>query len=237
MWRCWPTSRRRTVFAPHKAIETDDPRGYTLVELLVSMTVTMLVMGGLVSALFQTQASHEAQSDRADLRQTSRVALQLIADELRMAGYDIGSAPELLAEARTSAIAFVADIDDGDAAPPCSAAIETAVDGGAERVSYRVQGNDLLRSVDCWDGASWVAEFADQVVARDVRTAQPLFRYFDEDGTELLPGAGTLDTSNRARVRVVQIAIDSLGADNQALGEMNVDFQLQTTVRLRNADS
>jgi type II secretory pathway component PulJ len=225
------------VIGPHETTDAGRPHGYSLVELLVSMTVTMLVMGGLVSALFQSQASHEAQSDRADLRQTSRVALQLIADELRMAGYDIGSAPELLVEARTSTIAFVADVDDGDAAPPCSAAIETAVDAGAERVRYRVQGTDLLRTVDCWDGASWVAEFTDQVVARDVQTAQPLFRYFVEDGTELLPGAGTLSTTDRARVRLVRIALDSLGADNQALGEANVDFQLQTTVRLRNADS
>jgi len=211
-------------------------RGYSLVELLVAMVVAMVLLGGLISVLFQSQVTQEAQQDLTDLRQQGRVALNQIADELRMAGYDIGSAPERLDWAGATRIAFVADVDDGAATPPCGAADETAVGGGAERISYRVQGTDLLRSVDCWDGGAWGNEYVNQVVAQNVQSARPLFLYFDEDGTQLNPGGGTLNATQRDDVRVVRIDLSFLGTDTQALGEANVDFQIETTVRLRNAD-
>ena len=211
-------------------------RGYSLVELLVAMVVAMVLLGGLISVLFQSQVTQEAQQDLTDLRQQARVALNQIADELRMAGYDLGSAPERLDTAGASSLAFVADVDDGNASPPCDLADETAVGGGAERVAYRILGTDLLRTVDCWDGGAWGNEYTDQVVAQNVQTAQPLFLYFDEDGNQLDPGGGTLNGTDRDRVHVVQINLSFLGTDTQALGEANVDFQIETTVRLRNAD-
>jgi len=212
-------------------------RGYSLVELLVAMVVAMVLLGGLISVLFQSQVTQEAQQDLTDLRQQGRVALNQIADELRMAGYDIGSAPERLDTAGATSVTFVADVDDGASTPPCAAADETAVGGGAERVGYRIQGTDLLRTVDCWDGGAWGNEYTDQVVAQNVQSTQPLFLYFDEDGNQLDPGGGTLNATDRDRVRVVQINLSFLGTDTQALGEANVDFQIQTTVRMRNADS
>jgi len=91
--------------------------------------------------------------------------------------------------------------------------------------------------VDCWDGGAWGNEYTDQVVAQNVQSAQPLFLYFDEDGNQLDPGAGTLNAADRDLVYVVQINLSFLGTDTQALGKANVDFQIETTVRLRNADS
>jgi len=215
----------------------DTARGYTLIELLVSLTTAMALVGGLMTVLFRSQVAQESQMDLVDLRQQARVVLKEISDEVRMAGYDLGSAPERLTWAATSRISFVADIDDGSGDAPCDLADETAVDGGAERVTYRLQGTDLLRTVDCWDGAAWGNEYTDVPVAREVQNFRALFRYFAEDGTELLPGAGTLNAADRDSVFSVQIQLDLLGADNQAVGETNVDFQLETLVRLRNAGS
>ncbi len=73
------------------------------------------------------------------------------------------------------------------------------------------------------------------VVATDLQAARPLFRYFDEDGIELLPGIGTLNPTNRDRVRVVQIDLQFRDTDDQALGMEYVGFDLKTAVRLRNA--
>ena len=209
--------------------------GYSLVELLVSMVVTLLLVGGLYTVLFQTQGTYQAQQDIADLRQQARVAMGNMADELRMAGYDMGSAPERLTNAGTNSIAVVVDLDDGNPAAPCNNALETAVGGGAERVSYGLQGTDLLRTLDCWDGGAWQNESTDQVVARDLVAAQTIFRYFDENGNELLPGAGTLNAANRDLVRVIEITVDFLGQNNQVSGDPQVGFVAKTRVRLRNA--
>lgn len=209
-------------------------RGYSLLELLVAMTVSLAVVGGLYTVLFESQATYEAQQDQSELRQAARVAMDQIADELRMAGYDLGSAPERLEIAATDDIALIADIDDGDPAAPCDNAAETGVGGGAERVRYRLVGTDLTRTLDCWDGGAWSNEYTDVVVAVDVQSARPIFRYFDEDGNELLPGGGSLNAANRDLVRVIEIQLDLTGTDNQVLGDVNVDFELHTSVRLRN---
>ena len=156
--------------------------GYSFTELLVTMTVSLTLMGAMYSVLFGSQATTEAQQDQAALRQQARVAIDRIAEELRIAGFDLGSAPERLTDAGATSIALVADIDNGNVAAPCGVADETAVGGGAERVSYRLQGTDLLRSVDCWDGGAWGNEYTDLVVATDVQQVRPLFRYFDGDG-------------------------------------------------------
>jgi len=217
------------------AIAAGGQDGYSLVELLVSMMVSLLLIGGLYEVLFQTQATTESARDQSALRQQARVVMTQLADELRMAGYDLGSAPQRLPYAGSAEISFVADIDDGDPLAPCGVADETTVGGGAERMRYRLVGTNLLRTVDCWDGGAWGNEYTDLIVATDVQNARALFRYFDEDGTELLPGGGTLNAANRDLVRRVEIQLDFTDPDVQALGDPNVDFELRTSVRLRNA--
>lgn len=214
---------------------TAQQAGYSLIELLVAMTVSVVLMGGLYQVLFESQATYESTQDQSALRQQARVAMNQLADELRMAGYDLGSAPERLSYAGVNEITFIADVDDGSANPPCGAADETAAGGGAERIRYRLVGTDLLRTLDCWDGGTWGNEYTDQVVAQDTQNARSIFRYFDEDGVELLPGAGTLTAVDRERVLRVEIRLDFTDPDNQVLGDPNVDFELATSVRLRNA--
>lgn len=213
----------------------DDARGYTLIELTVAMLVSLLLMVGLYQVLFSSQATFESVQDQTALRQQARVVINQLADELRMAGYDLGSATERLEYAGTNEISFVADIDDGDPAAPCNNALETAVGGGAERMRYRLVGTNLLRTVDCWNGGGWTNEYTDQIVATEVQNNRAMFRYFDEDGNEMLPGAGTLGLATRADVRVVELQIDLTGADVQVLGDPSVDFEINTAVRLRNA--
>lgn len=210
--------------------------GFSLIELLVATLVTLLLLGGLYSVLLQTQGVFEGQQDVADLRQQARVTVQQVATELRMAGYDIGSAPEMLPSAGASALSFVADIDDGSPLPPCGAGFEGATNGGAERVTFSLQGNTLMRSVDCWDGASWNVAFSNQAIANNVQGAQPIFRYFDESGTELTPGGGgTLSAADRDAVRTVEITLSLLDPDPQILGDPQANYQATTTIRLRNA--
>ncbi|MGD8329394.1 MAG: prepilin-type N-terminal cleavage/methylation domain-containing protein, partial [Acidobacteriota bacterium] len=203
--------------APVHNTSTEDQRGYSFIELLVAMTVSVILIGGLYQVLFESQATFESAQDQSALRQQARVAVNQLADELRMAGYDLGSAPERLSYAGVREIQFVADIDDGSGDAPCDLADEIAAGGGAERMRYRVVGTDLLLTVDCWDGGSWGNEFTDLPIASDVQSARALFRYFDEDGNELLPGAGTLSAANRDLVRLVEIQLDLTDPDNQVI--------------------
>jgi prepilin-type N-terminal cleavage/methylation domain-containing protein len=207
--------------------------GYTLIELLVTVFLMTVVMTGAYSVLFQGQATFDAEQDAMALRQGARIALDEMASQIRMAGADIGNLPAPLVQAGTSTLVFVADIDAGDAAPPCGAAIENAVDGGAERISYSVVAGMLLRSVDCWDGANWSAEYVNQVLARDLTVAGPVFRYFDTDGNELVP-AGNLTAAQLDLVRTVGIEVALQDPEDQVLPDSFVGFEMETLVQLRN---
>ncbi len=207
--------------------------GYTMLELLVSLLIVTLLLAGLYTVLFQTQTSFEAQQIAMTLRQEARIVVDALAVELRMTGHDLGNLPEAITQARADRLAFVADIDGGSAEPPCDAAIETAADGGAERVTYRLRGTDLLRTVDCWNGAAWSRDSVDQRVAENVTSSRPLFRYFDQDDNELVPGAGGLTAAQRARVQSIGIDIE-LNDPTVVPGKPTPGFSVRTRVTLRN---
>jgi len=147
--------------------------GYTLVEALVSVFLMTMILGGMYSMLFQSQATFDAQQDAMGLRQQARVAMDEMATQIRMAGASIDNLPSPLVLGAAETVIFVADIDAGSAAPPCGAATENALNGGAERITFRVVNGALLRSIDCWDGANWTAEYTDQVLARDLIDGGP----------------------------------------------------------------
>lgn len=220
--------------AQHRpALET---AGYTLLELLVSMLVVGLLMGGLYTVLLQTQASFEHQQLAMSLRQEARIVLSELTIELRMAGFDIGNLPEIITDARADRLVFVTDIDGGSPDPPCGAAIEGAANGGAERISYRLQGGELRRSVDCWNGTTWSEDSRDLLVAHNVLSTQPLFRYFDQNDVELVSGGGGgLSAAQRAAVRSIGIAIE-LEDPTVIPGQPTARFSLRTRVTLRNID-
>jgi hypothetical protein len=207
-----------------------------LLELLVSLLVVTLLLGGLYTVLFQTQTSFESQETAMNLRQQARVVVSQLSTELRMAGFGIGNLPGAITEARRDRLAFVADIDGGSPDPPCDASSEAAADGGAERIAYRLQEGDLLRSVDCWDGDSWSTESRDLPLARNVLAEAPLFRYYDGDDSELVASTGALTAEQRAAVRSIGIEL-ALEDPNPVPGQGSARFSVRARVTLRNSDS
>lgn len=209
------------------------PAGYTLLEVLVSLLVVSLLLGGLYTVLFQTQTSFEQQQLAMGLRQQGRVVVDQLTTELRMAGFDRGNLTEVITDAGTARLAFVTDIDGGSPEPPCGPAIESAANGGAERITYRLRADELLRSVECWDGVSWSDDSTDLPLANNVAGAAPLFRYFDRDDLELIPGAGGLSTAQRAAVRSIGVEV-RLTDPTVLPGQPQASFWVRSRVTLRN---
>ncbi len=207
--------------------------GYTLVEAVVSVFLMTMILSGLYSVLFQSQATFDAQQDAMGLRQQARVAMDEMATQIRMAGASIDNLPSPLVLGAAETVIFVADIDAGSAAPPCGAAVENALNGGAERITFRVVNGALLRSIDCWDGANWAAEYTDQVLARDLVGGGPTFRYLDTDGVELVP-AGNLTAAQLDLVHAIAIDLSLQDAEQQVLPDSFVGFDMTTLVKLRN---
>ncbi len=209
--------------------------GFSLIELLIVSTVLSLLFGGVLTLLSSSQGSFEAQQARLELRQEARVAFDKLTRETRAAGYLLHNVGEAVASATNNTLQFAADIDDGDNDLPCGAGFENAANGGVERITYRLAGSELLRDLDCWDGATWNNETTGQLVAGNLVAEQTLFRYFDDAGTELVPGAGGLDADDRAAIRSIALSVRMIDTTSrQTVGEAYPTETLTTHVQLHN---
>jgi len=209
--------------------------GASLIDLMVATLLGSLLLASVYTVLFQTQATIESQLKMVELRQQARVAVNQMTIELRMAGYDLGNLTESFVQADTDQIVFVADIDAGSVEIPCGAAFEGAADGGAERIDYQVVAGWLVRTVDCWDGATWTNEYTNQRLAANVLSEEALFQYFDAAGNELVVGAGGLTAAQRALVRAIVITLVLENPDSQALGIETTRYRLQKRLGVRNS--
>lgn len=66
-------------------------KGFTLVELLIAMAIAGIIMTGVFSAFKTQQDSYLAQEQVAEMQQNLRAGLYVMANEIRMAGYDGGN--------------------------------------------------------------------------------------------------------------------------------------------------
>jgi type IV pilus assembly protein PilW len=61
--------------------------GLSLIELLVAIALGGLLMGGAISLFVNNRATYEVTNDMARLQENARFALQILTQDIRMAGY------------------------------------------------------------------------------------------------------------------------------------------------------
>ncbi|MGB0213493.1 PilW family protein [Algiphilus sp.] len=61
--------------------------GMTLVELMIAMVLGLVLVGGAIQVLLSTQESYRLQENMARLQENARFAMEMVARDLRMAGY------------------------------------------------------------------------------------------------------------------------------------------------------
>lgn len=71
---------------PEPGIERNQTSGFTLVELLIGLTITALVVAVVYGTFFRTQHAAQGVMTEVDGRQGARSAIQLLERDLRMAG-------------------------------------------------------------------------------------------------------------------------------------------------------
>ena len=110
------------------------PRGFTLLELLVGMAIFTIVLAAVYLVYWTSHTTFTRGRTKIDIQQTARVALETMAREIRMAGYDpstvIPAQPvgfrQAMQTAGGSDILFIADVEGT---------------GTAQRVRYQLVGS------------------------------------------------------------------------------------------------
>lgn len=87
-----------------------DQRGFTLVEMLVTMVIALVLMGGLMLTFVQQNNEYKYQNKRIDAVQDLEFAISFIADDLRSVVLDSPS-PVVITSAGTGATRYSSQID------------------------------------------------------------------------------------------------------------------------------
>jgi type II secretory pathway pseudopilin PulG len=152
-------------------------KGFTLVELLVSILVSMIVLAAVSATFIIQNKSYSNQEQVVNAQEQARAAVQLMTKELLMAGYDpTGFAEAGFEVAESGTIQFTMDTD---ANQSCT---------GSERIIYTLDTdeNQVTRN--------------GQPIAENIQALT--FTYFDSDDTQLTAPLSTADLTKVARVSV-----------------------------------
>ncbi len=183
--------------------------GFTLVELLISMTLVALVMTAVYSTYQSQQKTYVVQNQMAAMQQNARAAMFYMERELRMAGCDpTGNADARVETAAADTIQLTMDItggeSDGKDNDSDGTVDEAAEDiypdglttGTDEDITYSLNDNDLDGDTDLERTDNGVT----RLIAENIDVLD--FVYLDKDSAVL-----AVPVADLSDIRAVQITV------------------------------
>ena len=190
-----------------------DERGFTLPDMLGAMTLAIIAGTGAVTFIRAQSLALRVQAGQADLNDSSRGAIELMAREIRLAGYwpcgtsttapcaggcpvNGGSGRGIFTGATSTLIRVQADLDGNGAISTAAAATEDLT------FQYDAANTKVTRTAGSGGGA------ATGDIATDVAAGSFAIRYFDSTGTEIVPGAGGLTAAQAGAINRVAVRLE-----------------------------
>ena len=171
--------------------------GFTLVELLVSILVSMIVLAAISATFVIQNKSYAKQEQVVDVQENARATLQLMTKELLMAGYDpTGKAGSGIESAYANTVRFTMDLDGNE-----------DVTGSSEDITYALDTTDNQVTRQVGSGTP-------QPIGESIQALS--FQYFDSDDNELTGdplSASDLEEVTRISVELEPLFPQSLSFD------------------------
>ena len=128
-------------------------RGFTLIEILVAMTMSLVVMGAIYSLFTTQQKSYIHQERVATIQQNLRSAMMMMERDIRLAGCNptgtINPAPGIVTPTSGTPSGNICqvtmDITDTAGTPAPQGKPDGKTDGPNEDVTYSLVGTNLMR--------------------------------------------------------------------------------------------
>ncbi|MCP3980617.1 MAG: hypothetical protein GY716_15045 [bacterium] len=124
-------------------------QGFTVVEMLVGVTLTLMIMGGLLGMLVESARINKSQQMTVEVQANARNSLALVTRQLRTAGYDpmnIGIPTVVLdpdPDDAVSQIEIFADLDaSGDTEGPLNGDEQVTIRHTGDRIVLRETSSD-----------------------------------------------------------------------------------------------
>lgn len=158
-------------------------RGFTLVELLIAMALALIIIGALSSAFVSQRRTYAVQEEVSEMIQGARAAMDMIGQEVKMAGFNPSGATIVGAPYSTSQLEIRADLN-GDGETDGTA----SNDDTNEEIIYTYDSTNKQIDRNTGGGAQPLAENIESFT----------FQYLDADGNA---------TTTPANIREIRITI------------------------------
>lgn len=187
---------------------TSSESGFSLVELLASMTLTLMVLGMAIATYSGALSTREGENSRTDALTSAQAAINIMSREIANAGYGLTYNGIVLADSNSQRLHIRANIVNND----------YTTDDAGEDVTfyYDSQSQSVLRH-DPTSGTSGIIN----------RISQVRFEYFD-GGSASATGSQT-PTANTAFVKI-RLWVELADIQGQPRGE-KVEFSTKITLR------
>ena len=167
-------------------------KGFTLVEIMVTLAIMAVVMAGVYLTFYSQQKSYTVQEQVAEMQQNLRGAMYLMSKEIKMAGCNpTGQAQAGIVTAAADSISFTMDLWGKSTDDPPNGSISNP----NENITYalaNISGDQAMEIIRT-DNNSGIGP---QVVAENIDSLN--FVYLDSNGNV---------TTDLLRIRSVQITV------------------------------
>lgn len=169
-------------------------QGFTIVELLVGMVVSLLAMGAVYSTFLSQHKSYLVQDQVAAMQQNLRAAMFYMQREIRMAGCDpYNQAGAGIITANAISFNFSEDVrGDNVGDPP-----DGNLNDPNENITYSLNGGNLVRNTGG----------GNQVVAQNIDALDFVYLTGASPPVVLNPGGGNVPAGSENQIRSVEITI------------------------------
>jgi type IV pilus assembly protein PilW len=164
-------------------IKTKNSAGFTLVELLISLALSLVVLTSVSNAFINQRKTYDAQEQMTELIQKTRAVMEIITREVKLAGFNPTNSTTLVGiPYSTTQLEIRADLDgDGTA----------TVSDTNELIIYTHDGNNLEIDRDAGQAFSYA-----KLLAENIQSFT--FDYLDSDGNA---------TTTANDIRMIEITI------------------------------
>jgi len=197
-------------------------QGFTMIELLVAMVVSLLALAAIYSTFLAQHRSYQIQEEAADMQQNIRTAMYYMEREIRMAGSNPFKSLPLssfgITAAGRNSITFTEDVRSG--IPPVVGPPDGFVNVNNvpdEDITYTLNGTNLVRTDNNANGGLGDT----QIVAQNIDWLD--FVYLDDSSPpNVIPFVGgVIPAANLDQIRSVEITIVARTTDPLLYGSVN----------------